>query len=380
MRDEIAAFGGDPGPGNGARPVAGAGAIAALLVMLAAQGLFAGAIAQSVPGSFFTPALARDISAQLVAPLGLEPTAAALADVPPQRLLDAVTDLNRHMSTFDRWGPVARSLTPFSPVVNGEVLPTDPWTGLGAGAARDVPLLVGHNRGEWRLMLAAAGQLGAITDAMATTAMQRFGPGPDPVARMRAAYPDASAEELLVLAHSDHAFRMPSLHLAAAHTAGGGRSYLYELTWPAPASGGALGACHFLEVPLVFGVLDRGLPRPAERHPTPARSPRAIRADADGLDRVRPRRPPRLARPRRPAPVNPGLRQRRPRRREALPGDHLVADDDQPGPPVRRLRVTDRRGGPAEDLFEQPERVLQIETAQERLPQPVHVMRQRPGP
>jgi hypothetical protein len=82
-----------------------------------------------------------------------------------------------------------------------------------------VPLLVGHNRDEWRLMLATGGQLGAITDAMATTALQRFGPGPDPVDRMRAAYPDADDEELLVLACSDHDFRMPSLHLAAAHTA-----------------------------------------------------------------------------------------------------------------------------------------------------------------
>jgi para-nitrobenzyl esterase len=52
---------------------------------------------------------------------------------------------------------------------------------------------------------------------------------------------------------------MPSLHLATAHTAGGGRSYLYELAWPAPASGGALGACHALDIPLVFGVLDSGL-------------------------------------------------------------------------------------------------------------------------
>jgi para-nitrobenzyl esterase len=54
-------------------------------------------------------------------------------------------------------------------------------------------------------------------------------------------------------------FRMPSVDLAVAHTAGGGRSHLYELTWPSPAAGGVLGACHALDVPLVFGVLDRGL-------------------------------------------------------------------------------------------------------------------------
>jgi Carboxylesterase family len=89
--------------------------------------------------------------------------------------------------------------------------------------------------------------------------MQMSGPGPDPVTRMRAAYPDAGPEELLVLVHSDRTFRMPSLQLATAHAAGGGRSYLYELTWPAPAFGGAWGACHGLDVPLVFGTLDRDL-------------------------------------------------------------------------------------------------------------------------
>ena len=35
-----------------------------------------------------------------------------------------------------------------------------------------------------------------------------------------------------------------------------------------------------------------------------------------------------------------------------------VAGDDQPGPPVSSLRVADFRGGPAEDLLEQPEGVL----------------------
>ena len=53
---------------------------------------------------------------------------------------------------------------------------------------------------------------------------------------------------------------MPTLHLAQAHAASGGRTYFYELTWPAPGLGGALGACHGLDVPLVFGNLGSGQP------------------------------------------------------------------------------------------------------------------------
>ena len=45
---------------------------------------------------------------------------------------------------------------------------------------------------------------------------------------------------------------MPTLHLAQAHAAGGGRTYLYQVSYP--ASEGDLGACHAIEVPLVFGV------------------------------------------------------------------------------------------------------------------------------
>jgi para-nitrobenzyl esterase len=59
------------------------------------------------------------------------------------------------------------------------------------------------------------------------------------------------------LIFSDWLFRMPTLHLAQAHAASGGRTYLYELAAEAPA--GPFGACHGLDVPLVFGAMGPGL-------------------------------------------------------------------------------------------------------------------------
>jgi para-nitrobenzyl esterase len=259
VRENIANFGGDPANVTVFGESAGAGAVAALMVMPAARGLFARSVAQSLPGTFFTPALARDISAELLAPLGSAPDAAALADVPPEKLVDAIVQLDPRMPSFDRWGLVAHTPTPFSPVVDGDVLPTDPWTGLAAGAGREVPLLVGHNRDEWRLFLVVGGLLGTITEEIAMATMASFGPGPDAPAGFRAAYPGAGPEELYVLARSDRMFRMPSLHLAAAQTAGGGRSHLYELTWATPAGGGVFGASHGLDIPLVLGALDKGM-------------------------------------------------------------------------------------------------------------------------
>lgn len=62
---------------------------------------------------------------------------------------------------------------------------------------------------------------------------------------------------------------MPSLHLARAQLAAGGRAFLYELTWPAPGAGGMFGACHGLDVPLVFGNLTAGQPAVLIGDPTP---------------------------------------------------------------------------------------------------------------
>ncbi len=259
VRDNIAAFGGDPDLVTVFGQSADAGSVASLLATPLAAGLFGRAIAQSVPGIYYSPPLAADIARAIAAELGLRATTADLSGVDPVRLVAAADAVDRKLSQYqDRWGQVAQTVTPFAPVVDGEVLPATPWQALAAGAARQVPLIVGHTRDECRLFLAIGGQLGTISDEQAAQSLQALGPGPDGEQAYREAFPGASAERLYELVRSDWLFRMPTLHLAQAQAAGRGVAYLYELTWAAPANGGILGACHGLDGPLVFGNLDEG--------------------------------------------------------------------------------------------------------------------------
>jgi para-nitrobenzyl esterase len=261
VRDNIRVFGGDPDRVTVFGQSAGGGSVAALLAMPRAAGLFRRAVAQSVPGTFFSLELAADIAAACAAELGVRPTVSGLSAVAPARLPAAGDAVSAQAVQWrERWGQITHRPIPFAPVVDGDVLPATPWQALADGAARDVGLLVGHTRDEHRLFSLIDGVLGQVTHEQAETALHLLAPGPDGARRYREVFPAQADEELYELVNADWLFRMPSVQLADAQIAGGGRAHLYELTWSAPGIGGGLGACHGLDVPLVFGNLSSGQP------------------------------------------------------------------------------------------------------------------------
>ncbi|WP_225991864.1 carboxylesterase/lipase family protein [Actinomadura montaniterrae] len=267
VRDNIAAFGGDPARVTLAGQSAGATAVGALLAVPAARGLFARAIVQSgYPDPLLSSESAeittREIYARLDLPYGDLDALRALREREPERVLRAQMALfGEVLATRDvrRFGAeIAIPGNPFQPVVGGRVLPERPVQALEAAEPAPFDLLIGYNADEFGLMygigmLAADDAPGPVAAAFDRAFA---GGGAEALRAYRSARPDASGLDLLTALDTDRGYRLPLARIADAHAATGAATYAYRFAWRSRAFGGAIGAGHSVEKPFVFDALD----------------------------------------------------------------------------------------------------------------------------
>ncbi len=256
LRDNIAAFGGDPANVTIAGESAGSMACATLLAMPAARGLFKRAILQSGAASQLgTVATGAKLAARVLEKLGIaESNAAKILDVPAEAVLQAQLAVSA----------TGTSLA-FAPIVDGATVPVNPLKAVAEGAARDVELVIGSNRDEAKLFNAVAPREpideGKLIERVARLLpKQTASRASDLVSAYRrsreALSLPASNLDLLDAIQGDEMFRIPSVRLAEAQRPHQPNTYMYLFVYESPARRGSLGACHALELPFMFGTLD----------------------------------------------------------------------------------------------------------------------------
>ena len=250
VRDNIAAFGGDPGNVTVFGESAGSMSVCTLMSMTSTKGLFHRAIGESGALNTIRSAdYASEVTERYMAKAGVTDMA-GLRSLTTEQIIKAQGDLMAGQFQSD---------TLFGPVVDGSVLPEPPLHAIAKGSAAGVDFLTGTNLDEVRLW---AFYIPGLLEISIQTAVQympmlskSLGTYVDAIAASyKSRRPNATDGDITMAVGTDVIFRVPAIRVAEVQSALQPKTYMYLFTWPTPVQGGIFGSCHSLEL---FFVLDR---------------------------------------------------------------------------------------------------------------------------
>jgi para-nitrobenzyl esterase len=256
VRDNIGAFGGDPGNVTIFGQSGGGAKVSTLMAMPAARGLFHRAIVQS--GSSIkglSREAANKSTAAFLAKVGIAPNNVdQLQSLSMEQLLAAQSG----------GGFMGNPALRFAPVVDGVTLPTDPFDPAAPAVSAHVPLLVGSTQDEVGFFPGTA--LDPIDEsALAPRIKQTLHASDEQAAAVIAAYrkdqPGIAPIDIALEVASDmFAWRNALTQAERKAAQHGAPVYMYYFTWKSPVRDGKLRAFHTLDIPFAFGNVDAGRP------------------------------------------------------------------------------------------------------------------------
>jgi len=248
VRDNAAAFGGDPdrvlifGQSGGGRKTS------TMMAMPAAAGLFQRCVVESGPALRMDERdVATDRAERLLHRLGIGPGELdRLATVPTARLTAAGIEVRNETGQF-------------RPVVDGSSLPRHPFHPDAPLISAQVPMMIGTARDETALFLGNEPAYAAMSAAELLAQSARFfpeGEAAGAIATWRGMFPDFSNGKLFARLTTDRSYFLDAT-LQAERKAALGRApaFLYTIDWQSTVGAFDHVTPHGTELPFVFGNL-----------------------------------------------------------------------------------------------------------------------------
>ena len=258
VRDNIAAFGGDPYNVTIFGQSGGGGKVTTLLATPCAKGLFHKAIVQS--GSMLRTMeskYSRKIGIATVRNLGLDASSIdKISEVPYGELLAAGEKaIAQVKAEADRDG-VASFIFGWAPTVDGAVLPSQPFDPQAPAISADIPMIIGTTRHEFSMTTYVPALRNAGREEVIGILKGRYGEGTERFLELFAkAYPGSKPADML---DADFVFRPSAIEQALRKSLQGAAPvYMYMFNWESPVLDGILRSTHCMEIPFVFNNADR---------------------------------------------------------------------------------------------------------------------------